>query len=581
MKHLFLLLLPLSLLAACSPAPILETSPEKKGDFLEKEPIEHIQSDHAWVDEIMDTLSPDERIAQLFMVAGYSNRGPAHADSLEKLVKMYGIGGIAWFQGGPVRQTIMANRLQKASRIPLLYAMDAEWGVAMRLDSTVTYPHQMALGAVTKDSLIVEMGKGIAQDFRRLGMHVNFAPVADINNNPANPVISFRSFGEDRYKVSQKANAYAQGLQDHGVLTSGKHFPGHGDTDVDSHYALPVIKHERSRLDSLELYPFREMIKNGLAGMMVAHLSIPSLDSTPNLPSSLSAPIITDLLRNELGFEGLIFSDAMNMKGVTDYFPTGEAEVRALMAGNDILVMPPNVPKALEAIKQALTEGRLRQEDIDSKVRRVLKAKQWAGLMQWNSVPLENLHADLNTAASDQLNRTLAEEFVTLIRADELSFPLQAGKQTAVLSIGPDTPSRFQQAIGDGFSSFWLSWQTSEAMANAIRKELVGYEKVVIAIHDTRRRPFNRLTIPKWIESLLEEESRLPGRSLVLFSNPYTLLQVPGAERFNTLVMAYENTAYAQNAAAEVFTGRKKAKGSIPVSLGDTIKMGDGIRENK
>jgi beta-glucosidase-like glycosyl hydrolase len=578
MKILSLFLISLSLFAACSPARILNNGQDSSKDNILDKQVEPFQGEVDWVDDTMAKLSVEERIAQLFMVAGYSNRGPAHADSLEKLVKNYGIGGVAWFQGGPVRQTIIANRLQQASKIPLLYAMDAEWGIGMRLDSTMNFPHQMALGAIYNDSLITAMGRQIAQDFRRLGMHINFAPVADVNNNPANPVISYRSFGEDRSRVSQKAIAYAKGLQEYRILTSGKHFPGHGDTDVDSHYALPVIKHNRSRLDSLELYPFRKMIEEGITGLMVAHLNIPSLDSTSNLPSSLSAPIITELLRNELGFKGLIFSDAMNMKGVTDFFPTGEAEVRALIAGNDILVMPPDVPKAMDAIKKALQEGRISQEDIDTKVRRVLHAKQWAGLMERQTVSLDNLHKDLNSSDSFALNQTLAEEFVTLIRKDENSYPVAADKKTAVLSIGPESMSRFQQTLGDGYSTFWLSWQTSEAMANAIRKELTSFDRVIIAVHDMRRRPFNRLNIPKWIENLLDEESRLPGRSLVLFSNPYTWLQIPGADAYKTLIMAYENTDYAQKAAADIITGRKPSKGSIPVRLGETIRVGEGIQ---
>ncbi len=578
MKTFLLIFFSLSLFAACSSTEVLETSPEPMIEPSQEYQAKPIQDENDWVENTLAKLNIDERIAQLFMVAGYSNRGPAHADSLEKLVINYGIGGIAWFQGGPVRQTIIANRLQQASKIPLLYAMDAEWGIGMRLDSTMNFPHQMALGAIRNDTLITAMGRRIAQDFRRLGMHINFAPVADVNNNPANPVISYRSFGEDRSRVSQKAIAYAKGLQEYRILTSGKHFPGHGDTDVDSHYALPVIKHDRSRLDSLELYPFRKMIEEGITGLMVAHLNIPSLDTTSNLPSSLSAPIITELLRNELGFKGLIFSDAMNMKGVTDFFPTGEAEVRALIAGNDILVMPPDVPKAMDAIKKALLEGRLSQEDIDSKVRRVLHAKQWAGLLERETISLENLHKDLNSNASLELNQTLAEEFVTLIRQDEDSYPVTPDKKTAILSIGPESMSHFQQTLGDGFSTFWLSWQTSEAMAEAIRKELTSYDRVVIAVHDMRRRPFNRLNIPKRIENLLEEESRLPGRSLVLFSNPYTWLQIPGADAYKTLIMAYENTDYAQKAAADVMTGRKPSKGSIPVRLGETIRVGEGIQ---
>jgi len=567
------------LLASCTSGSQLAVAPQAQvDDFIHVDPVVHMNSQSRWVDAVMATLTPRERIAQLFMVAGYSNREPAHADSLEKLVRDLGIGGVVWFQGGPVKQSAIANRLQQAAKVPLLFAMDAEWGIGMQLDSTVSFPYQMSLGAIPDESLIEEMGKLIAHDFRRLGMHVNFAPVADVNNNPANPVISYRSFGEDRGNVAIKAMAYADGLQSNGIMTSGKHFPGHGDTDVDSHYALPLIKHDRNRLDSLELYPFKRMLDNGLAGVMIAHLSIPALDNTPNLPSTLSEPIVTGILRNELGFKGLVFSDAMNMKGVTDHFPTGEAEIRALLAGNDILELTPNIPKAIDAIEAAIREGRISQDYIDAKVRKVLAAKQWSGLDKWRPIELRNLRADLNSVTSANLNRKLAANFVTLARHQTTILPLKPANKVAVLSIGPTERSPFQLGLGDGFYPYWLGWQTSEAMADAIAEALKEYDQVVIAIHDMRRRPLNRLVIPEWIQRLISEQSELPNRALVLFSNPYTWLQIDGADNFGTLVFAYENTEFSQAAAADILLGNKPAVGRLPVSLSPNLTYGTNVR---
>ncbi|WP_237708846.1 glycoside hydrolase family 3 protein [Gillisia marina] len=273
-------------------------------------PPEFLQYTHSvWVDSIMKTMSLEERIAQLIMVAAYSNRGEEHKQEILKQVKKHKIGGLIFFQGGPVRQVKLMNEYQAASKVPLLSAIDAEWGIGMRLDSTVSYPFQMSLGAIQNNSLIYEMGVEVAKQIKRVGLHLNFAPVVDVNNNAANPVINFRSFGENKFNVAEKGIAYMRGLQDNGVLPTAKHFPGHGDTDTDSHYALPRITHSRARLDETELYPFREIIKAGIGGVMVAHLDIPALDST-GVPSTLSKPIISGLLKDELGFQGLIVTDA-------------------------------------------------------------------------------------------------------------------------------------------------------------------------------------------------------------------------------------------------------------------------------
>lgn len=311
---------------------------------------------NCWVDSVFTNMSPSDRIAQLIMVAGYSNRKPAYEDSLLALVRTHKLGGVVMFQGGPVRQAQLTNRLQAVSPVPLLIAMDAEWGIAMRLDSTVRYPYQMTLGAIQgSDTLLYQMGRNLARQARRLGMHVNFAPTVDVNNNPNNPVINFRSFGEDKYAVTRKALAYMRGMQDNQLLTSLKHFPGHGDTGTDSHYDLPLIGKSRAQLDSLELYPFRQLINAGASGVMVAHLSIPALDTTRNRPSTLSPAIVTNLLKNELGFKGLVFSDAMNMKGVTKYYVSGQADELGIEAGMDVLEFTENVPAALAQIKLAIS----------------------------------------------------------------------------------------------------------------------------------------------------------------------------------------------------------------------------------
>src|SRR5690606_178772 len=323
-------------------------------------------------DSVFRKLNRHDRIAQLFMIRAHTDRGKSYEDSVAEVIREQHIGGLVFFQGGPERQAALTNRYQAISFVPLLIAMDAEWGIGMRLDSTISYPYQMSLGAIQDESLIYQMGGEIAKQFKRLGMQVNFAPVADINNNPKNPVINYRSFGDNKYSVTAKTAAYMKGMQDGGILTTLKHFPGHGDTDVDSHYELPQLSFSRERLDSIELYPFKNLIEQGASGIMVAHMNIPALDNTPKLPSTLSKPIIIGLLKEELGFKGLIFTDAMEMKGVVKYFPDAEADVRALIAGNDVIELSQNSELAIKLIRKAIRKKRLSWEQINESVRKVL-----------------------------------------------------------------------------------------------------------------------------------------------------------------------------------------------------------------
>src|SRR3569833_2347631 len=333
-----------------------------------------------WVDSVYKKLSKKQRIAQLFFVRAHTDRGQAFEDSVGQVIKDQLVGGLVFFQGGPVRQAELINKYQTLPRVPLLIAQDGEWGLGMRLDSTISYPYQMTLGAIQDNTLIYKMGQFVAYDFKHMGMQINLAPDMDVNNNPDNPVINYRSFGDNKYNEAQKGIAYMKGMQDAGLLTTAKHFPGHGDTNVDSHFDLPLLPFTRERLDSLEEYPFREAIKAGISGIMVAHMDIPALDSTKNLPSTLSRPIVTNILKDSLGFKGLVVSDAMEMKGVVKYFPNGEADVRAFLAGNDILELSPNSALAIRKIRKVVRKDEMSKVEFNAKVNKVLATKYWAGL---------------------------------------------------------------------------------------------------------------------------------------------------------------------------------------------------------
>src|ERR1700744_1469565 len=352
--------------------------------------ITSLSRQNHWVDSVYKKLNRKQRIAQLFFVRAHTNLGQAYEDSVGNVIKDQQVGGLVFFQGGPVRQLNLINKYQKLAKVPLLVAMDGEWGVGMRLDSTISYPYQMTLGAIQDNSLIYKMGQFIAYDFKRIGMQINLAPDMDVNNNPNNPVINYRSFGDNKYNVAAKGIAYMKGMQDAGLLTTAKHFPGHGDTNVDSHLDLPLLPFTRERLDTLEEYPFRQAIKAGISGVMIAHMDIPALDSTKKLPSTLSRPIVTGIVRDSLNFKGLVVSDAMEMKGVVKYFPNGEADVRAFLAGNDVLELSPNSALAIKKIRKAIRKDEISLAEFNAKVKKVLAAKYWAGLNHHKESPPEH-----------------------------------------------------------------------------------------------------------------------------------------------------------------------------------------------
>ncbi|QEC52025.1 beta-glucosidase-like glycosyl hydrolase [Anseongella ginsenosidimutans] len=534
-----------------------------------------------WVDSVFNTLSKKEKIGQLFMVPAYSNRDEKSYEELAKLIEKEQIGGIVFFQGGPVEQSRLLNRYQSLLKVPALVAMDAEWGVGMRLDSTVSYPYQMTLGAISNNELIYNMGQQIAKDFKRLGMHVNFAPVVDVNNNINNPVINYRSFGEDMYKVADKGFAYMRGLQDGGIMATVKHFPGHGDTDVDSHLGLPTLNFSRERLDSLELYPFRYLINRGISGVMVAHMNIPALDKTPNLPSTLSRPIITGVLREELNFQGLVFTDAMNMKGVTRNFPTGEVELMAVAAGNDLIELSEDVELAISSIRKAIRRGVITWEEIDARVKRILAAKEWAGLDNYQPVDTDQLFAALNRREADVLIQRLADESLTLLRDNPPSyFPIpEPLLTTAVISIGSDFGTVFQRklAAGKKVSSFVLQKSAGEGEIARLEAKLTQFDRVIVGIHDKRSRPRSLLDFSDPVLHFITRLSSLPKTSFALMANAYTLNQLKGIENARVLVVAYENSPFTEKAAAAYFLKELRPRGKLPVTVNEHFKAGAGL----
>jgi len=536
-----------------------------------------------WADSVFSGLSLDERIAQLMMVAAYSNRDAKHELAIEQMVRDNNIGGLIFFAGGPQRQAKLTNRYQDVAKTPLLLGMDLEWGLAMRLDSTIRFPRQMTLGALQDDALIEQMGEEIARQMKRLGVQVSFSPVVDVNNNPANPVINDRSFGEDRENVARKGIAYMRGLQKGGVIATAKHFPGHGDTDTDSHLALPMIAHSRTRLDSLELYPFQRLVEEGLAAVMVAHLEVPSLDSTKGQPSTLSKPIVTDLLERELGFRGLVFTDALNMKGVADADKPGEIELRALLAGNDVMLFPQDPAKAIERIRLAVENGEIDRAVIDHKCLKVLRAKEWAGLQRLAPVETKGLHADLNTKRSELLRRDLYAGAITVLR-DNGTLPIKQldpehGGRIASLVIGDSIGNAFQRGLQRyaQVKTFRCDKALKRDSLMALLHKLEDFDQVIVSVHNTTWRVTKDFGIPETALDIVREVAVKRPTVLALFANPYRLTQAYGAQNLSAVVVAYEETEETQDLVAQAIFGGIGANGRLPITASSYFAQGDGM----
>lgn len=541
--------------------------------------LQTLSEPNEWVDSVFNRLNRRQKIAQIFFVRAHTNLGKSYEDSIARVIKKEHIGGLVFFQGGPGRQAILTNKYQSLARVPLLITSDGEWGLGMRLDSTISYPYQMALGAVQDKELLYKMGLEVAKDYKRIGMHMNLAPDVDVNNNPKNPVINFRSFGENKYNVATKAAAYMKGMQDGGLLVSIKHFPGHGDTDVDSHYDLPQLKFTKERLDSLELYPFRALISEGASGVMIAHMNIPALDNTPNMPSTLSKPIVSGLLKGQMGFKGIVISDAMGMKGVVKHFKDGKADVMGIIAGNDILELSENTRRAVKLVRKAIKENRISMAQIDASVRKILTAKYWAGLNVKDIVNERNVVAEVNRSESKVLLQQLAEASMTLLRGKENIKQLNPGKRTVIISVGASGVTLFQRELGAYYKKAIFYTLDKNANANAIAKvlrDLKAFDQIIISIHDTRSRPGNGMVLSADLKMFIKDMS-LSNAIFALFANPYNLSAIPGLEQSQGLVVAYQKEDFMQKAASAVLKNAVMATGKLPVTVNSFFKYGDGL----
>lgn len=531
-----------------------------------------------WIDSIFSTLTPRERIAQLFMVDAYSKPQKNNRNYIEKLIKDYNIGGIIFMQGTPEYQVDLTNRYQKLSKTPLLIGMDAERGVGFRLKKIKMFPSQMTLSATNNSILIENIGKEIARQCKRLGVHVNFAPVADINDNIDNPVINNRSFGDDKKTVTKNANAIMKGLQSERLIAVAKHFPGHGNTTVDSHHDLPKLNFTYEKLDTVELYPFKKLIKNNIAGIMTAHLNIPVLD-TINRVGSLSPNVVDKLLKQKLGFQGLIFTDALNMKGVTEYVETGEAELKALLAGNDILLFSKNVKKSIETIESAVENGLISQNEIDRRVKKILKAKLWVGLDSISSISKKNLVYDLNSKNAQLFQLKAIEDAVCLIKNENDLIPLKGIDTFKILNLNIGAGIKYFQHMLYKYTwakNVYLSKNVKYAYLKKIKKLNKKRNLIILNIYSNKKNKDYGITEP--IKRFIEEIEKDKLLIINYFGIPYGISEINNLSNIDAIIVAHNNSKDYQKVAAQIIFGGLPSKGILPVKVHDSIVKNTGIK---
>ncbi|MBR5248992.1 MAG: hypothetical protein IKV28_00185 [Bacteroidales bacterium] len=536
------------------------------------------------VNEILAGMSLEEKIGQLYVVSFSSRQTPERLAQTEKLIRKYQLGGLILMYSDLQPASDLMNRWIDLPKVPFLMTIDAEWGLAMRFDDVVMFPQQMQLGSLATPDLVYEMGLQVGEQLRRIGMQVNFAPDVDINNNPMNPVINVRSFSEDREKVTTYSAAYLKGMQDAGIAICLKHFPGHGDTSVDSHHALPLLNFDRTRLDSLELYPFRELIRTQAIDMvMLGHLEVPALDPT-GTPSSLSKPIVTDLLKNELGFDGIVITDALGMKGVAEHIAPEQIPLAAFQAGVDILLMPQEVEASIKQIKKAVRRGKVERAELDERVRKVLRLKYDLGLLPLDQPRMKitkaALQAEINRPAYRQLVQEIGEETLILFEKGQQVttanlFPVTSGK-TAYVGFHPEK-GEDRAYLGEAMNTYaqvdtyYLPNTATHEEFEALKKTLnSNYETVILGIHHTHRNPQRSFGLNDWQADALDAwaaENERPQLVLSFFGIPYGIMMFENNALMDAVVIAHANTDYNNRAVARLLTGQIAAKGVLPVTL--------------
>jgi beta-N-acetylhexosaminidase len=549
--------------------------------FLAKNTAQSFED--TWVNNTYSTLNDTQRIGQLIMIRAHSNLGADHVAEVENLIQKYHVGSLCFFQGTPEKQAQLTNRYQSLSQIPLFIAMDAEWGLNMRLkEAAIAYPKQMMLGAIQDNTLIYKFGAAVAKEFKRLGVHINFAPDVDVNNNPKNPVINERSFGENKYNVATKGFMYMLGMQDNGVMACAKHYPGHGDTDMDSHFDLPLISHDMSHLNALELMPFRVLAQFGIGAIMVAHLQVPAIDNTINTPATLSKNAVFNLIRRDMGYDGLIFTDGLEMKGITKYYGNGELAARAIAAGNDVLCLPESTPDAFNAIKRFISEGKIDTLEVEKSVKRVLRAKYKFGLTTPQYIEPSYIRQDLNTYDGKMLKRDLIKNALTLVRNTDKTLPFKVFQpdSMASVSLGSSRVTPFQSSLNNYgiLNQFNLPKNFSETRKNELLQYLSKKPIAIVSLHEMKLKASQDFGLTADEKTFLQDLSKVTKVVLVVFGNPYSLKYF---DEIPNLVCAYEEDKETQELAAEALFGGFDFKGKLPVTASENAKGGMGFNTLK
>ena len=550
------------------------------GQNLDPLRTEDYYAQEKWVDSILSSMTIDEKIGQLFMIQAYSNLDSVHENKIKEVIQKYHVGNLIFMQGTPIKQAQLTNTYQSLSEIPLMIGFDGEWGLDMRLQNTYRFPWNMTLGAIQDNTLIRKFGEHLGRHAKRIGIHVNFAPVVDINTNPLNPIIGNRSFGESKQNVTLKAIEFSQGMQSEGVLANAKHFPGHGDTATDSHLKLPVLNFNKERLDSIELYPYKRVFDAGMASVMTAHLSIPVLESNPKLPTSLSPKVVTDLLKEKLGFLGLIFTDGLNMKGAANYSSSAEINLAAIQAGNDVLLIPQDVPASINLIKNAIDSGVLSLDRIDESVRKILLAKYKVGLHLYKPIDTLNLIKDLNTIEDEVLHRELVKNSMTIIKNNKKTLPIQDLKKyenIAYVAMGDDHGDKFLETL----NKYSKIQKVSSDNLNELINTLEDFDLVIVGFHKSNTHPWKSFEFSNQELVWLHEISRKNTTILSVFASPYSLLNIKSFNNLESLLVAYQNSEISQVISAQTIFGAIEANGKLPVSIKNEFPVGTGIQTKK
>ncbi|MBB1541707.1 MAG: glycoside hydrolase family 3 protein [Flavobacteriaceae bacterium] len=535
-------------------------SPKNITKDLDKKAVKYADSMYA-------KLSMDERIGQLYIVALYTNKDQNHISGVRKLVEQERIGGIILMQDNAEQEIALVNEFQKKSRVPMLFGMDAEWGLYQRIKTAHKFPWAMTLGAIQDNNLVYEMASKIAEDAKKMGIYWNFAPVVDVNTNPKNPIIGNRSFGSDVQNVIAKSLAYAQGLQDNGVLAAIKHFPGHGDTDVDSHLDLPVVKHSLERLNKIELAPFKALMDKKIGGAMIAHLYVPQLEKGKNIPASISYDIVTNLLKNKFRYEGLVITDALNMNAVAKKYPAGELDLRAFKAGNDILLFSQDVPTGKKLIKEAIQKGEISEKRLEESVKKILKTKYLLGLQNLRPLSSEGINNALNNDSHAKISEKLYANALTLLKDEKQLFPLRE-KEVYYLPLEEASHEAFLQELSKEIKVKKISFKEIQSIPeNAV---------VIIGLHKDNSTAYKPYKISWESKRLINQVKSRNKVILNVFGSPYALQDVD-ISGISSVLVSYENNPLSMKATAEAYLGKQKINGRLPVVVNEQIKYGMGI----